>query len=66
MTLLHSAAALSILLATLVAFASTGSEAGAQEVKQCEAVHRLLTEDMGMVAESSPDRVPCGYILATI
>ena len=57
LTLLRPAGALSILLATLVASASTGSEARAQEVKRCEAVHRLLTEDMGMVAESSPDTV---------
>ena len=56
-TLLRPAGALPILLATLVASASTGSEARAQEVKRCEAVHRLLTEDMGMVAESSPDTV---------
>jgi hypothetical protein len=56
-TLLRPAGALPILLATLIASASTGSEARAQEVKRCEAVHQLLTEDMGMVAESSPDTV---------
>ncbi len=56
-TLLRPASALPILLATLVASASAGSEARAQEVKRCETVHRLLTEDMGMVAESAPDKV---------
>lgn len=56
-TLLRPAGALPILMATLVTSASTGSEARAQEVKRCETVHRLLTEDMGMVAESSPDTV---------
>ena len=60
LTLLRPAGALSILLATLVVSARTGSEAEAQEVKRCEAVHRLLTEDMGMVAESSPDTVRDG------
>lgn len=56
-TLLRPVGARALLLATLVAPSSTSSEARAQEVKRCEAVHRLLTEDMGMVAETSPDTV---------
>ena len=56
-TLLRPAGSLSFLLAALVVSSSTSSKAGAQEVERCEAVQRLLTEDMGMVAESSPDTV---------
>jgi len=56
-TLLRPAGAFSLLLATLVVSSSASSDAGAQEVNRCETVHRLLTEDMGMVAESSPDTV---------
>ena len=56
-TLLRSYGPLPTLLAALGAYAATGSEAGAQDVAWCEAVHRFLTEDMGMVAETSPDTV---------
>ena len=36
---------------------AAGSEARAQDLKRCEPVHRFLTEQFGMVAETGPDTI---------
>ena len=42
-------------LTALLACAAAGTEARAQDLRRCEPLHRFLTEDFGMVAETERD-----------
>ena len=49
--------ALPLVLTVAIGCAAAGTESGSQDVQRCEPVHRFLTQDFGMVAETQPDTV---------